>query len=200
MNNSTKKAKDIFMLNGGTMATADAIGAGIHPETLYRMERDGILEKISRGLYRLADQPDPSHPDFFVISRKMPNGVICLISALAFHEITTQIPHRMDVAIKRGMRPGKIDYPPVRYYYFSNSSFISGVEEHIIDGNQTRIYSPEKTLADCFKFRNKIGIDTAIEALKLYIERKNASVEKILKYAKICRVKNIMLPYLEVVL
>jgi predicted transcriptional regulator of viral defense system len=190
-------AKAIFRLHNSTMATSDAIEAGIHPETLYKMRDHGTIEELDRGLFRLADEPAPSDPDLLVVARKVPAGVICLISALSFHELTTQIPHKVDIAIRRGIRPAKINHPPVRYYYFSQRSHESGVEVHRVNDEDVKVYSPEKTLADCFKFRNQIGLDVVLEALKFYKERRNMNVGKIIEYAKICRVKSVMLPYLE---
>lgn len=126
--------------------------------------------------------------------------MICLISALSFHEITTQIPHEVYVALERGARAPRLDYPPLRVFRFTGKAFTEGVEDHEIDGVSARIYSPEKTLADCFKYRNKIGLDTALEALRLYRQRKPIKVEALIEFARICRVEKVMRPYLEAVL
>jgi len=131
------------------------------------------------------------------VSLRFPNAVICLISALSYHNVTTQIPHVVSVAVPRDSRIPSLDYPPVQAHRFSNDAYNSGIENHSFDGVPAKIYTPEKTLADCFKFRNKIGMDVVIEALKLYRSRQQFNIEKLLTYAEVCRVKNIMTPYLE---
>ena len=161
------------------------------------MRDAGILERLERGLYRLAELEPLSAPDLVTVARKVPHGVICLISALSFHEITTQIPHTVHVAIKRGAERPRLAYPPVKTYWFSGDAFTAGVERHSIDGASLNVYSPEKTLADCFKYRHKIGMDTVLEALSLYHERRKPRRRELLRYARICRVEKIMRPYLE---
>jgi predicted transcriptional regulator of viral defense system len=195
-----QKASTIFKQHGGLLRTTDALRAGIHPRTLYAMRDSGFLEQIARGLYRLSDMPALGNPDVVSVALKVQGGVICLISALAFHEITTQIPHEVYVALDRGAREPHLAYPPLRMFRFGGKAFKEGVEVHELDGVSVRIYGPEKTLADCFKCRNKIGMDTAIEALKLYRHRKRIKVEDILKFAHICRVERVMRPYLEAIL
>ncbi len=197
MSSARDRAKQIIRQNGGIIKTSKALHAGIHPRTLYQLRDTGSLEQISRGIYRLTEIEPVSNPDFIVVATRIPNSVICLISALSFHEITTQIPHKISVAIPKESKPSTMEYPPVQFYKFSQESFMSGIEEHQIDGVTVKIYSPEKTLADCFKFRNKIGMDVVLEALKLYKGRKKFDHGKILKYARICRVDKIMRPYLE---
>ena len=128
---------------------------------------------------------------------KIPKGVICLISALSFHEITTEIPHQVYLALPRGSEPPRLDYPPLKVYWFGDPAFKEGIEHHEVDGIPINIYSPEKTIADCFKYRNKIGMDVAIEALKLYRQRKKFKIDDLIHYAKICRVEKIMQPYIE---
>ena len=184
---------------GGLARTRDFLAAGIHPQDLYRMRDAGILECISRGLYQIAGQI-PADPDLATISRKIPDGVICLISALSIHEITTEIPRGVHVALKRGSEKPRIDYPPVQYYWMSGVAFTEGVERHDIGGFGVPVYCVEKTLADCFKYRNKIGMDVVLEALKFYRERYRFDGNKIMHYAKVCRVDNIMRPYLEATL
>jgi predicted transcriptional regulator of viral defense system len=195
-----RKASAVFKQHGGLLKTTDALRAGIHPRTLYAMRDSGFLEQIARGLYRLADMPALGNPDLVPVALKVQGGVICLISALAFHEITTQIPHEVYVALERGARTPHLGFPPLRIFRFSGKAFTEGVEAHEMDGVSIRIYSPEKTLADCFKYRNKIGMDTALEALKLYRQRKRIKVEALLELARICRVEKVMRPYIEAVL
>ncbi|PIE66433.1 MAG: transcriptional regulator [Desulfobacterales bacterium] len=191
------KAKQIIRQHVGIIKTSEALHAGIHPRTLYQLRDTGDLEQISRGIYRLTEIEPVSNPDFVVVATRIPNSVICLISALSFHEITTQIPHEISVAIPKDSKPSTMEYPPAQFYKFSQESFVAGIEEHQIDGVTVKIYSPEKTLADCFKFRNKIGMDVVLEALKLYRAGKKFDHRKILEYARICRVDKIVRPYLE---
>jgi predicted transcriptional regulator of viral defense system len=195
-----KKAQDIFRGARGFLRTADAIRAGIHPRTLYEMRDRGMIERLSRGLYRLSDLPQLTEPDIIAVAMKAPESVLCLISALAFYEMTTQIPHEVHIAIGRNSRPPRIDYPPVRVFRFSGKAFTEGVETHKIDGVSIQVYSIEKTLADCFKYRHKIGIDTAIESLKLYRKSKHVRYDLLMYFAKICRVVKIMRPYVESVI
>jgi predicted transcriptional regulator of viral defense system len=179
---------------------SEAIRSGVHRRILYSMRDTGVIEQLSRGLYRLADMPPLGNPDLVSVAKKVPNGVICLISALAYHEITTQIPHQVYLAIKRRSEPPRLDRPSVRVFSFSARAFAGGIEIHDIDSVPVRIYSPEKTLADCFKYRNKIGLDTAIEALKLYRQRKRLKADELVRFARICRVEKVMQPYLQALL
>ena len=195
--NARDKAKQVIRRSGGIIKTSDALQAGIHSRTLYQLRDAGDLEQISRGIYRLTGIEPISNPDFVIVATRIPNSVICLISALSFHEITTQIPHDISVAISKDSKPSMIGYPPIRFYKFSEESFKAGIETHQIDGVTVKVYSPEKTVADCFKFRNKIGMDVVLEALKLYKNRKKFDHKKILEHAKICRVDKIVRPYLE---
>jgi len=152
---------------------------------------------VIRGIYRLTNLPPISDPDLVTVSLRYPKAVICLVSALAFHDITTQIPHRVSIAVPRHTRLPSIDYPPLQIYQYSDKSFKNGIEEYQIDNVDIKIYSMEKTLADSFKFRNKIGMDIVLEALKLYKTKKKSNVSALLNYAKINRVEKVMRPYLE---
>lgn len=192
-----KKAEKVFKSNSGMMRTSQAIKLGIHPRTLYAMRDEGMIVELSRGLYRIAKMKNLSSPDLVIVASKVPSGIICLISALSCHGITTQIPHEVHVAIARNAQTPRIDYPPVKTYRFCDASFEAGIEEHTIDGMKIKIFSAAKTIADCFKFRNKIGFDVALEALKLGLERKKATPDQIMKCAKVCRIERVITPYLE---
>lgn len=192
--------REVFRRHGGVLRTRDALRLGVHPRTLYRMRETGDLEQLSRGLYRLRGLPRLSSPDLVPVALKVPQGVICLISALAFHDLTTQVPHQVYLALPRGAEPPRISFPPLRVFWFTEPAFTEGIEVHKIDGVPVRVYSPEKTIADCFKYRNKIGLDVALEALKLYRGRQKSRVDELLRYAAICRVEKIMRPYLEALL
>ncbi len=195
-----EKEKRAFSQSGGLLRTGAALRAGIHPRTLYDMRDEGVVEELSRGLYRLADLPALSNPDLVTVALKIPAGVVCLISALAYHEITTQIPHEVHVALPRGTEPPRLKHPPLRVFWFTGRSFTEGIEAHKLDGIRIRVYSPEKTLADCFKYRNKLGLDTVLEALRLYRSRKRPNVDELMKFARVCRVEKVMRPYLEALL
>lgn len=195
-----EKAKAIFLKQGGMLRTKEAIHAGIHPRTLYAMRDDGVIQKLSRGLYRLADLPPLGDPDLVSVARRVPGGVICLISALAFHKLTTQVPHEIYLAVSRDSEPPRIDYPPVRVFRFSDKVFAQGIQTPKVDGVSLRIYSPEKTLADCFKYRNKLGLDVALEALRLYLGTRDRNVDLLMGFAQMCRVGKVVQSYLEALL
>jgi predicted transcriptional regulator of viral defense system len=199
MNPAEQKVIEIVKKNGGLVRTRDLLTGGVHPRDLYRIRDEGTLECISRGLYQIAGQI-PADPDMAAVCQKIPDGVICLISALAIHEITTEIPRGVHVALKRGSEKPRIHYPPIQYYWMSGAAFTEGVERKNIGGTEVPVYCVEKTLADCFKYRNKIGTDVVLEALKLYRERHRFDGNKIMHYAEICRVDKIMRPYLEATL
>ena len=199
-NSRFTRAATIFENHGGILRTAQALKAGIHPKTLYAMRDSGVLELISRGVFRLSDSPPLSNPDLVTVAARVPSGVICLISALSFHEITTQIPHDVHVALPRGAEEPRLNYPPIRTYRFTGEAFTAGVDAYDLDGFSISIYSPEKTLADCFKFRNKVGLDTVVEAIRFYRERRSIKVDDLMRYAKICRVNRVIRPYLEAIL
>lgn len=195
------KARQVFAEHRGMLRTSNAIRLGIHPRTLYALRDSGEIEQVGRGLYRLTSAPLLSSPDLVPIAFRIPNAVVCLISALAHHSLTTQIPHAVDIALPSHAQIPKIDGIPLRVFWYPESSFRAGVDLTAIDGVSVRIYSPEKTIADCFKYRNKIGLDLAIEALKSYRERTpKPNRAALMKFAKINRVQRVMRPYLEAVL
>jgi predicted transcriptional regulator of viral defense system len=199
-NFSLKAAMEVFRRHGGVLRTSEALRLGIHPRTLYALRDAGLLERLSRGLYRLSDLPPLGNPDLVAVALKVPAAVICLISALAYHELTTQIPHEVYLALPRGAEPPRLDHPPVRIFWFTGRAFTEGIGTHRVDGVPVRIYGVEKTLADCFKYRNKIGLDTAVEALKRYVASRRVDVDELMAYAGICRVEKILRPYLEALL
>ena len=170
--------------------------AGISPRTLYEMRDRGMLMALDRGLFRLADAPPLEQPDLVQVALGIPGGVICLISALAFHNMTTQIPHQVYVALPHEAEKPRLSYSPIRLFWLSGEVYSSGIEIHEFDRVPVRIYSREKTVADCFKFRNKIGLDVAREALREAL-RQGCRVEELLEYARIDRVENVMKPFLE---
>jgi predicted transcriptional regulator of viral defense system len=166
-----RRAKVLLHPQKGAFRTGEAMRAGIHPRTIYTMRDQGVIERMGRGIYRFADMPTLGNPDLATVSMKVPKGVICLISALSYHELTTEIPHEIYLALPRGAEPPRRDYPPLRIFWFSGTAFTEGIEQHDVDAIPVKVYNPEKTLADCFKYRNKIGLDVVLEALKLYRQR-----------------------------
>lgn len=192
------KAVKLFRENGGMLRAAQALKLGIHPRNLYKMRNNGEIVQLSRGVYRLAEMDALNQSDLAAVAIRAPNAVICLISALSFHEITTQIPHEVYLAIPRRKESPRIDFPPTRAFHFSDDTIAAGVEVHDVGGVKVKIFSREKTVADCFKFRNRIGLDVAIEGLKMCLNQ-NGSRAEILEYARFCRVENIIRPYLEAI-
>lgn len=181
----------------GVLRAKDLEAHGIPREYLVRLVQQGLLVRQSRGLYTLADQPMSPHHTLAQIAARVPDGVICLLSALAYHELTTQQPFQVWLALPQKSRRPKLDYPPLRVCLYSEPAFMAGVEIHEIEGRQVKIYNAAKTIADCFKFRNKIGLDVALEALQDGWRKKRISMHELEKYAEICRVSRVMRPYLE---
>ena len=166
---------------------------------LTRLIEGGLLERVSRGLYRLPSHPGSEHEGLATIAAKVPQAVFCLLTALQFHELTTQLPRQVWIAMPRGSHVPRVDYPPIKMVQMTGAVYTAGIEEHLRDGVTLRVYSAAKTVADCFKHRNKIGLDVALEALKDARAKKMASADDLWRFAKICRVANVMLPYLEAV-
>ena len=194
------KAEKIFRQYNGILRTGQAKKLGVDQPILIQMCTEGLLVKEARGLYRLADLPPFNNPDFIQVAIRVPNSVICLISALNFHNLTTQIPYRVYIALPQKTKAPRLDYPPLDIVYLSETPYMAGLEEHIIDGVSVRIYSREKTVADCFKFLNKIGLDIALEALKDYLRQPDRNLGEILRYGRVNRVEKIMQPYLRAAL
>ena len=144
------------------------------------MRDGGQLEVLARGLYRLADAPPMGNPDLVTVAARVPHGVVYLISALAFHELTTQIPHEICIAIPRNSEPPRLEYPPILAVRLSRAPYVAGIESHRLDGVTVKVYSREKTLADCFKHRHKIGLDTVLEAVRLYQAQGRIDIDAIL--------------------
>jgi len=191
-----EKALNIFREHNDILRTSQAIELGIAPRTLYAMHDAGLLVKITRGVFRLAEAASLSDADLIQVALRIQKGVICLISALAYHNLTTQIPHQIYVALPLHAEKPRLKYPPVRLFWFSRSVYSAGIDEHLIDGISVSMYNREKTIADCFKYRNKIGLDIAIKALKEGLDQ-GCNVVSIIEYARIDRVEKVMRPYME---
>lgn len=196
MKSAVKSALQVFKKNK-VMRSTEIFAQGIQPRTLYEMRDEGLLVQEGRGLYRLANEQIWSDPDLAIVSLRIPKGVVCLISALYFHQLTTQIPHEVYLALPKDSEKPRLQYPPIRFFWISPDPFKAGIEKHTIDNVEVKVYSVAKTIADCFKFRNKIGMDVALEALREGLNQKRCTPEQILRFARINRVERVMLPYLE---
>lgn len=194
-----QKIIQIFRKAGGTLRMSEALSLGVHRRDLYLLRDQGQLEVLDRGLYRLADMPAPSLPDFVHVAKKIPDGVICLVSALAFHELTTQIPHFVYVALPQNSRKPSIVYPPMRFFWYGDKSIKAGVEEHSFDGCNLKIFDREKTLVDVVKYRNKLGMDIVLEALRIYWQSGKTDLNKLYSYAELLRVERVLRPLMEVI-
>jgi predicted transcriptional regulator of viral defense system len=188
---------ELFKRCGGVAQYPDIKKAGFHNDTLQTLIAAGRIKKIGRSVYRLTEMDDLVNPDLVLAAIGAPKGVVCLISALYFYEVTDEIPRHVDLAILRGAHANKINHPPVKYYRFTQDAWQAGIEVRKIVGQQVRIYSLAKTIADCFKFRNKIGFDVALKALKTALSEKKVSPKEIMMYAKTCRVVKVIQPILE---
>ena len=191
------KFTEVFQDKNGYAKTSELKERGIHQRDLKKALDDGRVIKIKSGLYRYGEIPMISHQGFVDVSLSVPHGVICLISALAYYELTTFNPTFIFVALPRNTWRPKIEYPPVEFFHFSKKQFEAGIDEIKIEGFNVRIYCPEKTVCDCFRYRNKLGLDIAKEGLTEYLKRKDRSLEKLLKYAEICRIKSLMKTWLD---
>lgn len=183
----------------GMLRPSDLAAIGTHRVVLTRMMAKGLLERVGRGIYRLPENQGSEHESLIAVATRVPQAVFCLLSALQFHQLTTQLPRQLWIAMPRGSHTPKIDYPPVKMVQFAGAAYFEGVEVFERDQVRLRVYCVAKTVADCFKYRNKIGLDVALEALKDARAQGKASIDDIWRYARICRVTNVMRPYLEAI-
>lgn len=181
----------------GMLRPIDLNEAGVARMILTRLTARGQLEKVGRGLYRLPQTQASEFESLITVARKVPQAIFCLLTALQFHGLTTQLPRQIWIAMPRGSHTPKIDYPPVKLVQLTNAAYAEGVEVFERDQVKLKVYGVAKTIADCFKHRNKIGIDVALEALKDARAQKKVSANELWHFAKVCRVANVMRPYLE---
>jgi len=193
---SQQRLLDLIRTDGAVRAR-DLDSHGIAREQLRRLQAQGLVEQVGRGLYRLIETDASEHQSLAEAAKKVPQGVVCLLSALRFHGLTTQNPFEVWMAIDRKARRPKTEGLPIRIVRFSGQSLMAGIEEHSVGGTRVRVYSPAKTVADCFKFRNKIGPDVALEALRECVASRRCPFDELWHFAKICRVANVMRPYLD---
>jgi predicted transcriptional regulator of viral defense system len=194
----TQRVLQLVRKNGWLRAS-DLADAGVPRAVLARMAASGQLERAARGLYRLPDSGSSEHEGLVTVASKVPQAVVCLLSALQFHGLTTQLPWQVWIAMPRGSHVPRLEYPPIRMVQFTGEAYMQGIETHERDGVKLHVYSVAKTVADCFKHRNKIGMDVALEALKDARAQGRASFDDLWRCAKVCRVSNVMRPYMEAV-
>jgi predicted transcriptional regulator of viral defense system len=181
----------------GILRIKDLALMGIHPEYVRRLTVRGLLVRSGRGLYILPDADVTENHTLAEACKRVPQGVVCLLSALRFHNIGTQMPHEVWLAIDRNASRPRVDYPPLRIMRFSGQALTEGVEVHNIEEVKVKVYSPAKTVVDCFKYRNKTGLDVALEALRYCWHSRRCMMDEFWHFANICRVANVMRPYLE---
>jgi predicted transcriptional regulator of viral defense system len=192
-------ALDAFRKKGGTLRTRDLIALGVHTDALYTLRDSERIVELGRGLYRLADAGEAEYPDLALVAARAPDATVCLISALSYHDITTQIPSSVHLAVQRGSYHGITLSIPVTVYRFDPKTFNKGLETHRVGGTPLKIYSVARSVVDCFKFRNKLGLDVALEALRMARQRKRVQNRELLHYARLLRVENPMSPYLQAI-
>ncbi|PIQ27498.1 transcriptional regulator [bacterium (Candidatus Blackallbacteria) CG17_big_fil_post_rev_8_21_14_2_50_48_46] len=184
----------------GLIRPSDLTKQGLPPDYLWRLEKSGLLIRLDRGLYMRADQDFSSQISLAEVGKRLPDGIICLLSALSFHELTLQIPHQIWVAVHPGRYHAQMENLTLRYVHLSGRSLKEGIEYHQIDGVPLAIYSPAKTIADCFKFRSVLGMETVLQALKMGLQEQRFSLAELTHFAAINRVEKVIRPYLEVLL
>jgi len=179
------------------VSAKDVRDQGIPTKFLTTLLRSGEIQRVSRGLYSLANSSFSERTDYEIAATLIPHGVICLLSALRFHDLTDENPHEISMMIEQGVWHPVISYPPIRFFSASPNIFEFGIEEHSCDEKKIKVYSVARTIADCFKYRNRIGLDIAIAALRTASSRNSLDYNELWKAAKICRVANVMQPYME---
>lgn len=195
---TTKRDQILRMLKKThVLRPRDVEAVGISRTYLNKLHAEGVLDRPSRGLYVLQNDEPSEQRSLVEACHQVPRGVVCLLSALQFHELTTQSPFEVWMAIGEKARLPRVESPPLRIVRFSGAALATSIQEHVIEGVTVRVYSPAKTVADCFKYRNKVGIDVAIEALRDCLGQKQATSDELWDAAKVCRMTNVMRPYLE---
>jgi len=179
------------------LRTRDLEAHGIWRANLRDYVEQGVLTRVGRGLYTLVGVEAGENHSLAEVGKRVPQGTVCLLSALRFHELTTQQPHETWLALDGRARSPKTDSLALRIVRFTGAALSEGREEHVIEGVPVKIYNPPKTVADCFKFRNKIGLDVALEALRETWRGRRCGMSELMRYARVCRVANVMRPYLE---
>jgi len=183
----------------GVVRAADLEAQGIPRRRLYELVGEGKVERKARGIYTASGHAHTAEHALAQVAKRVPNGVICLLTALRFHELTTQLPAEVWVALPEKARKPRLDYPRLRVTRFSGPALTEGIESHRIEGVEVRVYSAAETVADCFKYRNKVGIDVAVEALRDFSRGHRGGATELASFARICRVTRVMQPYLDAI-
>lgn len=181
----------------GAVRLRDARDAGVHPEVLRRLVDQGLMEKVGRGTYALASADVSAHRDLALASLRVPNGVVCLLSALSLHEIGTQLPHEVWMMIDRRSRKPSVDHPSIRFVRGSGAVLATGIQSVEIDGRRVRVFDPAKTVVDCFRYRRHVGLDVALEAMREALRARRCTPAQIWEHATRCGVGSVIRPYLE---
>ena len=196
MDSSNQRILDLAGQHG-LIRPRDLDAQGLPRVALTRLVRQGLLQRVGRGLYALPQRTVSEHTALAEVARKHPQAIVCLLSALRFHDLTTQSPFEVWLAIPNKARAPKMEYPPLRIVRFSGAALTAGIEERLVDGVPVRVTTVARTVADCFKFRNKIGLDVALEALQEAWRAKRVTMDELWHFAALCRVANVMRPYME---
>lgn len=199
MNLAGKQQVRRLFAKQGVLRSRELESRGITRVDLARCVEDGVLVRVGRGLYATADHAPSEHHSLVQVAKRVPNAVFCLLTALRFHELTTQSPHEVWIALAENARKPSLDYPKLRVARFSKAALAAGVEQHRVEGVTIHVYSAAKTVADCFKYRNKVGIDVAVEALKDFTRKYRGGANELARHARICRVARVMQPYLDAI-
>lgn len=181
----------------GILRVSRAKALGIHPNVIYKLRDEGKLIQVTEGFYRLSHLPDLQNQDLVIVSLRAPKAVICLISALSFHDMTTQIPHEVSLALPKGIKAPRLEYPPTQVFHFSDINYKEGMEIIALDGVEIKVYNPAKTIVDCFRFEKTIGLDIAIEALKLAKQNGKCKPNQIMTYARIAKIQEKIRPFVQ---
>ena len=198
MSITSQRQKVISYVRAKSLVTpSDIESQGLPRAYLYQLVRDGVIEHVGRGVYQWPKIKPDIHFALAEVTKRVPNGVVSLLSALSFYELTSQNPFEVWTALETKSWKPKLDYPPTRFIFMSEKSMKAGVEIHQVNGVEVKVFSPAKTVADCFKYRNKIGLDVALEALKEGLRRKLFSVDELICHAETCRVSRVIQPYVE---
>lgn len=197
-NVGTQRIRRLFAKEG-LLRSCELESRGLSRVDLARCVEDGALVRVGRGLYACPDYAPSEHHSLVLVAKRVPDAVFCLLTALRFHELTTQSPHEVWIALNENARKPRLEYPKLRVARFSEASLAPGVEQHRVEGVTIRVYSAAKTVADCFKYRNKVGIDVAVEALRDYTRKHRGGANVLARHARICRVARVIQPYLDAI-
>jgi len=199
-NEIKEKIKEIFYVNNGYIRTKDISSKDVNRRYLRDLINEGAIEKIKQGLYRWKDAKFDVEEELVNVSKIIHHGVICLVSALAYYELTTYTPGEYTIAVRRNYNIKLPDYPPIKLYYFSDKYYMDGIEKIDINGNIIKIYNIEKTICDCLRYGNKISKDIIVESIKEYVKRRDKNISKLMNYAAKTKVKDIVQKYMEVLM